>query len=277
MLMVETFFAVKRGTGLGVSTRHASLTALTLVAVLAVSLSAAQNPTEVPSRPVVVDSKSQALLDKTIQALGGASFLAFKRMTTTGRAFSIVDEQTAGLAPFESAVEYPDKRHFSYGKKQPVILINNGDKGWELDRYGKTTQKRDQLRRWQLSNRYSLENLLRLRIHEPGTLIQDAGTDFVEQLPAHVITIVDSRQVELKLFINGSTGLPVRVDYRLRNPEGDDWDDYSDVYGDYQKFQNIQTPMHITRFLNRERASETYRNTAKYDEDYPASYFQSPL
>ena len=156
MLMVETFSAVKRGIALGVSMRHASFAALTLMAVLAVSLSAAQNQTEVPSRPVVIDSKSQALLDKTIQALGGASFLAFKRMTTTGRAFSIVDEQTAGLAPFESAVEYPDKRHFSYGKKQPVILINNGDKGWELDRYGKTTQKRDQLRRWQLSNRYSL-------------------------------------------------------------------------------------------------------------------------
>ena len=36
-----------------------------------------------------------------------------------------------------------------------------------------TTQLPEQVRRWTVSNRYSLENLLRLRIHEPGILIQD--------------------------------------------------------------------------------------------------------
>ena len=71
-----------------------------------------------------------------IQALGGPAFLKVKRLTTRGRIFSIRDESTSGFAPFESFVEYPDKRRFSYGKKPPVILINNGDQAWELDRYG---------------------------------------------------------------------------------------------------------------------------------------------
>jgi hypothetical protein len=250
-----------------------TLGALSLLAISGPALKASQNSPDAPTRPTVIEPKAQSLLDKTVQALGGASFLAFKRLTTAGRAFTISNDQTAGFAPFESAVEYPDKRRFSYGKKKPVILINNGDQGWEMDRYGTISQRPEDLRRWRIINRFSLENLLRVRIHEPGMLIQDGGSDFVDQLPARVLTLVDASQVQMKFFINNLTFLPIRITYRVQSAAGDDWDEYADVYGDYQRIQGIQTPMHVTRFLNNERVSETYRNTAKYDESYSAGYF----
>ena len=254
------------------------MVALYITAALVSAQEPAQtpNPSQLAPRPRVVSPKAQDILDKTIQALGGTAFLSFKRLTTTGRAFSIEDENTVGMAPYESWMEYPDKRRFSYGKKPPVVLINSGERGWELDRYGRTTQKRDQLLRWQLTTRYSLENLLRLRIHEPGVLIQDSGTDFVDQFPARVVTISDAREVEIKLYVNKTSYLPVRIQYRVRNAQGDDWDVYADAYADYRTFQGVNTPMHITRYLNDERISDSFRSTAKYDEDYPASYFQSP-
>ena len=49
-------------------------------------------------------------------------------------------------APFESAVEYPDKRRLAYGKDKPVILINNGERGWQLDRYGMIRPRKRRLR-----------------------------------------------------------------------------------------------------------------------------------
>jgi hypothetical protein len=216
------------------------------------------------------------MLDQIIHALGGQAFLSFKRLTTNGRAFSISDERTVGLAPFESAVEYPDKRHSSYGKKQPVILINNGDKGWEIDRYGLTRQKRAELKSWQLANRYSIENLLRVRLHEPGMLVQAGGADFVDHVPVRILTMVDALQTEIKVYFHSKTLLPVRITYRTLNPDSKDWDDHDDVYGDYRNIQGIQTPMRITRFLNGERVGEIYRNSAKYDEDYPSGYFDEP-
>jgi hypothetical protein len=237
---------------------------------------ATQNQPALSQRSPVINAKAQIMLDKAIQALGGTAFLSFKRLTTAGRAFSISDEKTAGLAPFESAVEYPDKRHTSYGKKPPVILINNGDKGWEIDRYGLMRQKRDDLRNWQLANRYSMENLFRLRIHEPGILVQEGGSDFVDQAPVRILTMVDARQTEIKVYLHSSTFLPVRITYHVQNPATKDWDDYADVYGDYQKIQGVQTPMRITRFENDDRVAEIYRNSAKYDENYPAGYFDEP-
>jgi hypothetical protein len=234
-------------------------------------LRAAQNPAEAPSR---IDPKAQQVLDRVIQGLGGPAFLKVKRLTTRGHIFSITNEVTTGYAPFENFSEYPDKRRFSYGKNPPVILINNGDQAWELDRFGQTSQTPEQARRWQISNRYSLENLLRLRIHEPGVLIQPGGVDFVDNVATQALEMVDAQETQVKLDLNRRTLLPVRVTYRVRNPKTGDWDEFADMYSDYKNVDGVMTPMHISRFLNDERYSETFRSSARYDDEYPPTYFQ---
>ncbi|HEV2493187.1 MAG TPA: hypothetical protein VG204_08970 [Terriglobia bacterium] len=226
-----------------------------------------------PTRPPVVDPKAQALLDKIIKALGGPAFMGFKTLTTRGRTFSIVDESTAGMAPYIQLMEYPDKRRFTYGTKKPVVLINDGDQAWEVDQYGTTHQLPVQVLRWKVSNYYSLENLLRLRIHEPGVLIQMGGADFVDNLPAQVIEIVDSRQVDIKIYVNRTTFLPLRITYSALNPTTHEQDEYADDYSDFKEFDGVLTPMHIGRFINDERVAENFRNSAKYNETYPPGTF----
>ena len=238
----------------------------------------AANPPVTPSKPAEppshIDPKAQQVLERAIQALGGPAFLKVKRLTTRGRIYSIRDEATAAFAPFDSFVEFPDKRRFSYGKRPPVILINNGDQAWELDRMGQTTQVPEQVRRWKISNNYSLENLLRLRIHEPGMLIQLGGVDFVDNVATQSLDMVDAQGTQLKLDLNRQTLLPVSVTYRVRNPKTGDWDDFADVYSDYKNIDGVMTPMHIARFMDDERVSEVFRNFAHYDDAYPSTYFQ---
>jgi len=205
--------------------------------------------------------------------MGGDVFLRVKSLTTRGRLFAIEEDVTAGFAPFESTLEYPEKRRFSYGKKKPVILINDGERGWQMDRYGMVRQEPERIRRWRMANRYSLENLLRVVIHEPGLLIQDGGTDFVDNLPARTLEIVDARQVQVKLYVHKVKYLPIRITYRVQNPQTSEWEEYAEVYGDYRAVQGVQTPMHITRFLNGQRFSEVFRNAAEYDGSYPPNYF----
>ena len=246
-------------------------------------LRAGQNPAAAPSNPAPsntapapshIDPKAQQILDRVIQVLGGPAFLKVKRLTTKGRTFSIHDEVTSAYAPFESYFEYPDKRRFSYGKTKPVILVNNGDQAWELDQMGMTTQLPEQVQRWQVSTRYSLENLLRLRIHEPGVLIQMGGVDFVDNIATQSLDMVDAQGTELKLDLNRQTLLPVSVTYRVHDPKTGDWNDYADVYSEYKNIDGVLTPMHIARFMDGDRVSEVFRSFAHYDDDYPATYFQ---
>ena len=130
------------------------------------------------------------------------------------------DGDTAGMEPYESWVLYPDKRRFSYGKTKPVILINNGDKGWELDRYGLIAQPDQQLQGWILSNRYSLENLLRLRINEPGVLIQIGKADFVDNVPTQGIEIIAPGGTSVRLDLHRQTLVPSRISYRVQERQG---------------------------------------------------------
>jgi hypothetical protein len=227
-----------------------------------------------PAPASKTDPKVQELLDRAVQALGGEAFLRAKSLTTRGRIFAIEEGQTAGFAPFQSTVEYPEKRRFAYGKDKPVILVNNGERGWQLDRYGMIRQPPEQIRRWRLATRYSLDNLLRRVIREPGTLMQDGGVDFVSDVSVRVVDIIDAQQVQVKLYLNKAKFLPVRITYRIQNPETREWDEFADVYGDYRTFQGIQTPMRITRFLDGERASEVFRSTAEYDASYPSTIFE---
>jgi hypothetical protein len=221
-----------------------------------------------------IDPKSRELLDKVIQALGGQTFLSFKTLSSRGRAFSIYEGETTGFAPYESDFEPPDKRRFAYGKKQPVILINNGSRGWQQDRFGLIRQKVESVRRWQITTRYGLESLVRRVVREPGTLVQDAGTDFVDLLPVRVLDISDSRQVEVKLYLQRSTYLPIRIAYRVQNPQSREWDEYGESYSDYREIQGIQTPMRLVRYVNGERVLEYFLNTAEYNKEYPPGYFE---
>ena len=246
-------------------------------------LRAGQNPAAAPSNstpsnsnppPSHVDPKAQQIFDRLIQVLGGPAFLKVRRLTTRGRTFSIRNEATSAYAPFESYVEYPDKRRFSYGKSKPVILINNGDQAWELDQMGMTTQLPEQVLRWKVSNRYSLENLLRLRIHEPGILIQTGGVDFVDNVATQSLDMVDAQGTQVKLDLNRQTLLPVSVTYRVHDPKTGDWNDFADVYSEYKNIDGVMTPMHIARFMDGDRVSEVFRSFAHYEDDYPATYFQ---
>ena len=249
------------------------------LATLAVGLSVvpgglrAQQPTT-PQAPRHIDPQARQALDRVIQVLGGQAFLNARSLTSKGRVFFFQDGAIVGVEPFQSWFLYPDKRRFSYGKEKPVILINDGDKGWELDRYGLIEQPPTQLTKWTVENRYRLENLLRQRINDPGVLIQMGSVDFVDNVPTQGILITEAGGINVRLDLSRQTSLPTRISYRVRNVKDNDWDNYSDTYADYHSIDGVQVPMQITRYLYGERIGVISRNSAKLNEDYPPAYFK---
>ncbi len=243
---------------------------LSILGIPAVIPMRGQSPQEPPSR---IDPAARKALDQAIRAMGGEAFINFKTLTTTGRAFAISEGGTSGMLTFTSQVQYPDKRRFSYGKARPVVLINDGNQGWEVDRMGVIRQKPNELRRWQLANRYGLENLFRVVLREPGVLVEDGGSDFMELQPVHVIDIVDTRHMHVKLYLSEKTSLPVRIAYRVQDPETQEWDTFAEAYSEYKTVERILTPTHIVRYQDDRRVAEFFRNTVAYNQEYPAGIF----
>jgi hypothetical protein len=271
--MLETLAARKPGMQRSLKCRRTTLCTVLWIMTGSISALAQKAP---PAFPSFISPAAKQRLDRCILALGGQAFTQWKSLWTTGKVFLIEDNSTAGFAPFKSTEVPPDRRRFTYGSGSPVTLINDRDQGWEIDRDGVIQQTPQQVREWRLANRYSLENVLRVGIHAPGILVEDKGLTLLDNQPVDEIEIIDSRQVHIKIYLDEDTSLPRQIRYRVRDPRSQTWQVYSDVYSDYQTFQGIQTPMHITRYQNGERVAELFRDKVRYDVPIAPRFFSPP-
>ena len=81
--------------------------------------------------------KGRAVLEAAIQALGGPAFLHARDFRAEGRAFQFGrEEQLSGMARFTEHEKFPDKVRQELGKNKDIIIVFNGDKGWDWDFHG---------------------------------------------------------------------------------------------------------------------------------------------
>jgi len=103
-----------------------------LIAILLLcALGGAQTaPTPAPPQPAVNlnDSdnarKARAVLDQTIQALGGQAYLTYENRSETGRYYPLYHGRTESTGiPYNYYVEYPDKDRFEVIHTKDIFLI----------------------------------------------------------------------------------------------------------------------------------------------------------
>ena len=115
------------------------------------------------------EAKGRALLDATIQALGGQTYLNAKDLRAEGRAYQFNRyEELSGLAKFIEYERFPDKVRQELGQDKDLIIIYNGDKGWEKDFRGVREMTEDEMKRVRENRLMSVDNILRFRLKEPG-------------------------------------------------------------------------------------------------------------
>ena len=229
--------------------------------------------TQERSLPENVSAQARALVDQVIEKLGGEKFQQIESITVRGRFFTVGSRGTAGMMPFESQELLSTKRRFSYGKKQPIILVNDGDKGWQLDRLGRTRQTPEEIWTWRLRARYNLYGLLLRVAEEPDILMVEAGTDFVDNVSVRVVEIVDVQRVKVKLFVDKNRYLPVRIQYRALNPKTDRWEEHGLTYSNYQKVQGTLTPLQEGRWLNGRQQAEVFFHEIYYNLPFSPDVF----
>src|ERR1700687_6202084 len=146
-----------------------------------------------PSAPVKLNDsdnarKARAVLDQTIETLGGDWYLTYQVKEETGRYYPLHHGRTSSTGiPYNYYIEYPDKDRFEVMKEKDLhiipgtidigglkskhidlILIHNGDKGYETTFKGTAAQDKLDLENYLRRRQHAIEYLFRKWIRDPN-------------------------------------------------------------------------------------------------------------
>ena len=260
-----------------------SLIALILLCVAScVSVRAQETQTQPVS--VSVDEKSQLIIEKAVQSLGGQSYLNVS--TVIGRGFYTAFNQGTTQIPakFVDYLAYPDheRTEFATGGIR-TIQTNVGDTGWLFDGAVKTItdQGPSQIDDFKRAMRTSMENLLRGWWKKEGGKITYVGrreAGLAKRNETIRLTFPNGFWIEYEF--GAKDGLPSKLIYKRTRKNMDSGDEVEGTETDqFLKFitvDGVNAPYVIDHFIDGNQTSRINYETIQYNQKFADSLFAKP-
>jgi hypothetical protein len=273
-----------------------------LILLLSAAAAAQTAPVSAPPKSAVNmnDSenarKARAILDQTIETLGGDPYLTFENRCEVGRYYPLYHGRTDSTGiPYRYYVEYPNKDRFEvihtkdvfllFGSvsdvkvmnKSDIVLIHNGDKGYEITYKGTAAQEKVDLEKYLRRREHSPEWVFRKWIRDPKVALFYDGVAVVDGKESEGVTLLNSENDSVSVSIDQNTHYPVRISYSWRDPHDKQKNTEEEIYDSYRLVQGIWTPHSITRYYNGETSQQRFINTASYNLKLPDTMFEASV
>lgn len=234
-----------------------------------VAKSASQDPSTV---------KARAMLDKMIAALGGQAYLTYSTMTQQGRSYSFYQGRPNSVgAPFWRFWQYPNKDRVELTKQRDVVYIYNGDDGYEVTYKGTANMDRKDLDNYLRGRHYGMDNVIRVWMKDPATLIYYEGTALADQSLVEQVTLVNKENEAVTIGIDPNTNLPLKKSYTYRDPFDGLKSTDEEIYANYRPIQGIQTALSIVRYHNGLQSAQRFLNKVEYNVPLQESMFDAKV
>lgn len=263
-----------------------------LVGAFLVPVASAQNPdTMMPEQSV---AKGKQVLADLINGFGGPGYTEVRESECQGRrAIFGHDGGLTGYIDFRDFRRFPDKVRIEYlGKGRNTILqsligidgldfahggifitLFNGDRGWTYDRSGVNEMPVTSVSEFQEQVKRNIDNLLRLRLKEPGMSIRFAGNDTVDLKQVDWVELTDSDQRKFRLAVDRSTHYLVRAVVSTVDTEFNQINEDSSIYSNYQLMDSVWTPLQVSREHNGRRTAQFFYDSCRYNPGFPDDLF----
>jgi len=219
-------------------------------------------------------AKARALIDQAIQALGGDLYLNVRNREQQGRGYSFHHgRQTGGGAIFWSFYQFPDKERLEITKERDIAELYVGDKGYEITYKGAHPTEQKDMLDYLRRRHYSLDNVLRTWVKEPGVIVLFEGNAVAAQHEALQVTVINSKDESVTLYFDVNTHLPVRKTFIWRDPVDRQQNHEEEIYENYRFVSGIMAPYNVTRYFNGDMASQRFLNSVSINEDLDPAMF----
>jgi hypothetical protein len=221
--------------------------------------------------------KAKVLLQKMIAAMGGQPFLTYQTMTQEGRTYSFFQGQPNSLGTlFWRFWKYPDKDRIEVTKDRDITYIYKGDEGFEVTYKGTAAVEPRDLSEYLLRRKYSLDQIVRVWLPDPATLILYEGSALADQTFVQQVTLVNKNNEAITLGIDPNNNLLMKKSFTYRDYDGLKSTD-DEVYANYRAEQGIQTAHTIVRYHNGQQTGQRYLTKVEYNVPIDDSKFEAKV
>jgi hypothetical protein len=242
----------------------------------------------IPSAQSSVDTNDptagRKLLDKMVEALGGAAWLNRTDYFAAGQSGTFYKgtanpyvtqfEQYVRLQPFGERLVIVSKQGvFIPTTKRDVAVIWTADKGYEVTYKGKKELPEKEVQDFILYRNHSLDTVMLKWLKQPGVLVNYLGTELVDRKVADRVSIVTESNDGVTLDLDEYTHLPINLTFKWRDPTYHDFNTEMQDYDDYHPIDGVITPLTLTRFHNGDMTTQVYLKEIRYNVHFPADLF----
>jgi hypothetical protein len=218
--------------------------------------------------------KAKAILDQAIQALGGQTYLTIRDREQQGRGYAFHHGRpSGGGSVFWSFAEFPDKERVEITKERDIAELYVGNKAWELTYKGARPIEQKDLDDYLRRRKFSLDTLLRTWVNDPGVVLLFEGAAIAAQHPSQQVTLINSEDESVTLYLDSDTHLPVKKSFSWRDPVDKQKNLEEEVYENYRQASGIMAPYNVTRFFNDDMASQRFLNSVTINQGLDESMF----
>ena len=219
-------------------------------------------------------TKAKSIIEQGIQALGGPMYLNIRDKEVQGRGYGFHSGRPTGSGGvFWSFSEFPDKERLELTKERDIAELYVGNKGWEITYKGPHPIEQKDLDDYLRRRHYSLDNVLRNWVNDPGVVLLFEGNAIAAQHPALRVTLINSQNESVTLYFDVDTHLPVRKTFEWRDPVDKQKNLEEEIYENYRAVSGIQAPFNVTRYFNGDMASQRFLNSVTINQGLDPAMF----
>lgn len=203
--------------------------------------------------------KAKQLVQQAIEALGGNAYLTLHDREAQGRTYGFHAGRPTGEGVlFWSFWQFPDRERVEVTKERDVAELYIGDKGYEITYKGAHPIEDKDLVDYIRRRHFSLDNVLRSWVKDPGVIFLFQGFKVAAQHPAMEVTLINSKDESVILDFDQETHLPIKKTFEWRDPVDRQKNLEEEIYENYKPVGGIMAPQNITRYFNGDMANERF-------------------
>jgi hypothetical protein len=230
------------------------------------------------ARAETPEQRGKRVIDECLQALGGDRYLNMQTRVETGRAYSFYRERISGLSiatiytRYDSGVE--DTAHNlaqherdNYGKKEDYGTLFTDKEAWDVTYRGARPLPADRFARYKDTTLRDIFYILRIRLHEPGWIIESKGADVIENRPVEIVDLTDAANITTTVYFDQTNKVPLRQVFFRRDSVTKDRNEEVTHFTKYQDIgDGVQWPLAIERDRNGEKVYEIFSNSVQVND-----------